>query len=52
MLVVDELTCRFGSKTAVDKERPKLEWSERTVALRRYLDVLYARFRDSVRHGA
>ena len=47
-----ELKSQANNNAAVMAERPKLQWTERTVALRKTLDGLYAQFREALRQSA
>jgi hypothetical protein len=44
-----ELKSQAVGSAAVLKERPKLEWAQRSAAMQRQLDVLYGQFRDALR---
>jgi hypothetical protein len=46
-----ELKSQALAGATVMAERPKLEWSQRTAALRTQLDQLYAKFREALRQG-
>ena len=47
-----ELKSQANNSAAVMAERPKLQWTERTVVLRKTLDGLYAQFREALRQSA
>lgn len=46
-----ELKSQALAGATVMAERPKLEWAQRTTALRKTLDTLYAQFREALRQG-
>ncbi len=47
----EEIRKNAGTKADVIKERPKLEWAERTTGIRRNLDAQYAQFRAAARQA-
>ncbi len=46
-----ELRSAAASQSQVMKEQPKVDWSNRTAALRKTLDDLYAQFREALRQS-
>ena len=46
-----ELKSQAVNNAEIIKERPKLEWSQRTVAIQKLLDTLYTQFREALRQS-